>query len=201
MNLLNQRDYMSITPSEIISYLYCPRYVYFLKYLDISQNEEKRYKVKKGREIHDYKSKINKEYLRKKIGVEKKIIDKKMFSKKYYIHGIVDEILFLNDNTAAPLDYKYAKYNKKVYRTLKYQMTMYGLMIEDVYGKEVNRAYLVYVRSKDYLKEIDITGEMKREVKEIISKYIEIINEGYFPEGTKYKKKCLDCTYNNICIQ
>ena len=191
----------SITPSELMEYFFCPRYVYFMKYLDIKQNEEKRYKVKKGREIHNYKKEINKEYLRKKLGVKDKIIDEKMYSKKYNIHGIVDEILFLDDNTAAPLDYKFSKYNKKVYKTLKYQMTMYSLMIEDLYDVEVKKAFLVYTRSKDYLNEILITKDMKNKVKKSIRNYLKILNKGYFPKGTKYKKRCLDCTYKNICVE
>ena len=191
----------SITPSELMEYFYCPRYVYFMKYLDIKQNEEKRYKVTKGREIHNYKTEINKEYLRKKLGVKDKIIDKKMYSKKYQIHGIVDEVLFLDDNTAAPLDYKFSKYNKRIYKTLKYQMTMYALMIQDLYDLKVEKAFLVFVRSKDYLRPINISDKMKKDVIRYIDDYIKIINKGKFPESTKYSKRCLDCTYNNICIK
>lgn len=194
-------DNISITPSELMGYFFCPRYVYFMKYLAISQNEEKRYKVVKGREIHKYKQDINKEYLRKKLGVKDKIINKKMYSEKYHIHGIVDEILFLDDNIAAPLDYKFSKYNKKIYKTLKYQMTMYALMIEDLYNVEVNKAFLVFTRSKDYLRTIIINEEMKKDVSKYINDYINIINKGYFPQGTKYSKRCLDCTYKNICIK
>ena len=59
----------SITPSLVIEYLYCPRFIYFMKVLEISQNEGSRYKVQKGRDIHTYKSLTNIEYKRKKIGV------------------------------------------------------------------------------------------------------------------------------------
>lgn len=199
MDLRKQNNSISITPSEIIEYLYCPRFVYYMKYLDISQNEKSRYKVMKGRLIHDEKMKINQNYLRKKLGVIDKLIDKKMYSKKYKIHGIVDEILFLNDGTGAPLDYKFAKYNK-IYRTLKYQMVMYSLMIEDSYDVSVNRAYLVYTRSKDYVKKVDITDNMKEHVKKIIDEYLKIIIKGYYPKKTEYSKKCYDCTYRKICI-
>src|SRR4030067_1922234 len=57
-----------ITPSDVIEYLYCPRFIYFMKCLDIPQHQDDRYKVMKGREVHEAKSNINREYLRKKLG-------------------------------------------------------------------------------------------------------------------------------------
>ena len=56
----------SLTPSHIIEYMFCPRFTYFEYVLAIPQNEEKNYKVVKGRQIHDAKLEQNKEYLRKK---------------------------------------------------------------------------------------------------------------------------------------
>ena len=46
---------LSITPSIVIEYLYCPRFIYFMKILNISQNEDRRFKVTKGREVHKFK--------------------------------------------------------------------------------------------------------------------------------------------------
>lgn len=192
---------ISITPSEVMEYLYCPRFIYYMLYLKIPQNEKNRYKVQRGRNIHKKKSKINKNYLRKKIGVKKKLIEKKMFSEKYNIHGIVDEILFLDDGTAASLDYKFAKYKKRIFRTHKYQAAMYGLMIKDKYKVPVNRAYIVYIRSKNKLIEVDLKEKVFSEVENVLENIINIIQKGYYPERTNYKRRCYDCTYRNICIK
>jgi len=116
---------ISITPSELMEYLYCPRFIYFMSYLKISQYEKNRFKVLMGRNIHKIKSQINKDYLRKKIGVKDKLLEQKMYSNHYRIHGIVDEVLFLNDGTAAPLDYKFAEYKEMTFLTHKYQAVMY----------------------------------------------------------------------------
>ena len=66
---------MSITPSHIIEYLYCPRFTYYEYVLCIPQYEDRHYKVEKGREIHDQKLDRNKDYLRKRIGVVQKFAD------------------------------------------------------------------------------------------------------------------------------
>ena len=191
----------SITPSIVMEYLYCPRFIYYMLYLKISQKEENRYKVQIGRNIHKKKTRINKEYLRKKIGVKEKLLDKKIFSEKHKIHGIVDEILFLDDGSAAPLDYKFAKYKNRIYKTHKYQAAMYGLMIEDKYNVNVDKAFIVFIRSKNKLIEINLNDKVYNRVKEVRDDIISIIQKGIYPDSTNYKSRCQDCTYRNICIK
>ncbi len=191
---------VSVTPSLVIEYCYCPRFIYFMKVLNIPQNEETRYKVQEGREVHKYKALTNQEYLRKKIGVIKKETEQDLYSDRHSIHGKVDEILFLEDGTAAPLDYKYAEYKDKIFTTYKTQLIMYSMMIEDVYKINSNKGYIVYTRSKNHIEEIEIKREEKEKVEVVINKILDIINKGVFPEGVRAKSKCDDCCYKNICI-
>ena len=189
-----------ITPSEIMEFLYCKRFIYFMKCLGIKQYEEKRYIVQKGRTIHDKRLKENKDYLRKRIGVIKKEMDVSLVSYKYKVRGKVDEVLTLNDNTMAPLDYKFAIYNEKLYKTYRFQILLYSLMIEEIYGKVVNKGYIIYCRDGYDIKEINITVQDKEEVIKIIKEFV-LITQGYYPKATNDKIKCLDCCYKNICIK
>lgn len=192
---------VSITPSEVIEYLYCPRFIYYMLYLKIPQNEDTRYKVQLGREVHQNKANTNKSYLRKSLDVKDRMIEQKLSSDKYQIHGIVDEILFFQDGSASPLDYKFAEYSGKVFKTYKYQTVMYGMMIEDNYGVIVEKGYLVYTRSKNKLVEVEITQNDKADVLKVIDEMTRILDKGFYPEGTNYRKRCEDCCYRNICIQ
>ncbi len=201
MNKFRRSELTWITPSEVIEYLYCPRFIYFMNCLAIPQNEEQRYKVILGRNIHKIKSKINKEYLRKKIGVKDKIIDAYLSSAKYGIRGIIDEVLTLEDNTMAPFDYKFAKYNNKVYNTLRVQSIIYGLLIEENFNLPVRKGFICYLRSKNKIIEIEITDKEKTEALKIIEEMFRIIELGYFPKRTKYRGKCIDCCYRNICVK
>ncbi len=192
---------VSITPSEVIEYLYCPRFIYFMLYLKIPQNEEQRYKVQLGRVVHQEKNSTNKRYLRKDIDVAERIIEQRLSSETYHIHGIVDEILFLKDGTAAPLDYKFAEYSGKVYNTYKYQLVMYGMLIEENFEKPVQKGYIVYARSKNKLVEVAISKEDRDNVLRVISKIIKIVDKGYYPEPTQYRTRCDDCCYRNVCVK
>lgn len=189
----------SITPSEIIQYLYCPRFIYFEKVLAIPQYEEKSYKAMRGRHLHEDKTRMNKDYLRKKLGVVEKY--QEQYLTNNMLRGKVDEVLIFEDGTAAPLDYKFAKYKDKVFNTYKTQLACYAWLIEDNFDHNVKRGYLVYTRSKSKLIEVELDETFKKSVKEKASAIVKIISENHFPKATSYKKRCIECTYRNICIQ
>ena len=190
---------MTITPSHIIEYLFCPRFTFFEYVLGIPQYEEKYYKAMKGREVHDEKLEQNKEYLRQKIGVTEKHLDRYLTNE--LLRGQVDEILLLNDGTMAPLDYKFAEYKEKIFETYKTQLICYALLIESNFRLKVTKGFLVYTRSKNKLVEVKIGESDKRNILVTAEKILKIIDSNYFPKATKYKLRCIDCTYRNICIK
>lgn len=196
-----EKAIFSITPSIVIEYLYCARFIYFMKVQNIPQNESSRYKVSEGREVHKHKELTNIDYLRKKIKVTEKIKEQELYSDRSNIHGKIDEILTFDDGTMGALDYKFAEFKDKIYDTYKTQLVIYSILIEENFGKNVNRGYIVYTRSQNHIEEIEITEKDKNEVKNILHEIEKIIKFGYFPKGTKAKSKCDDCCYRNICIQ
>lgn len=189
----------SLTPSQIIEYLFCPRFTYYEYVLRIPQYEDRHYKVQRGRDVHEQKSQQNMDYLRRRIGVKEKYINQYLTNET--LRGEVDEVLLLKDGTMAPLDYKFAKYEEKIYDTYKTQLYCYALLIEANFQKKVNKGYLVYTRSRNKLLEISITDKDKEKVKKEIVSIKEIILKNKYPRATKYKRKCLNCTYRNLCIR
>lgn len=189
-----------ITPSEVIEYLFCPRFIYFMNCLNIPQHEETRYKVLLGRELHKERQKINRDYLRKRISCVRKDILVYLASSRYRLKGEVDEVLYLADGTMAPLDYKFAEYKDVIYRTHKIQSILYGLLIKDNYRCEVKRGFICYVRSKYLLKEIIFSDNDFQEAQEIISDILRIIQQGFYPKKSKFSVRCIDCCYKNICV-
>lgn len=188
-----------ITMSDVLEYLFCPRFIYFMYALDIPQNEEKYFKVLKGREIHKVKKDTNKEYLRKKLGVVRKESEVYLVSDENNIKGIVDEVLFFADGTAGPLEYKFAEYKEKVFSTYRTQLILQGILIRDNYGVDVERGYLCYSRSNSKIVEITFTKKDFDRSLETVNEIIQIIQKGFYPKETRYKAKCMDCTYRNIC--
>lgn len=189
-----------ISISDVLEYLFCPRFIYFMYCLDIPQHEEKRFKVLKGREVHEIRRLTNTEYARKKLNSVRKERDVFIASKENRIKGIVDEVLFLEDGTAAPLEYKFAEYKDKIFRTYKYQLILQALMIKENYGLDVKRGYICYTRSNSLVKQIDFKPSDFKKAVEIIVGVIDIIEKGVYPKATRSSMKCIDCCYRNICV-
>ena len=196
--LQEQETEYSLTASHLLEYLFCPRFTYFEYVLDIPQHEEKRFKVEVGRTIHERIRKANVGYLRKKFRVKEKKIDVYL-SGHSGMRGIVDEILFLNDDTAVPLDYKYAEYKDRTFKNHRFQLIFYAHLIKDNYHVPVTRGFIIYTRSKNKLVEVPIHEKDFDELEIITKRILDVIQRCKYPQPTKYKQRCPDCCYRNIC--
>ena len=194
----NDNSNYSITASQMLEYLYCPRFTYFEYVLNLPQNEGNRFKVEKGRTVHEKIRKQNPDYLRKKLDVKKKKSNVYL-SSPLGIRGIVDEVLFLKDGSAAPLDYKYAEYKEKIFKTYRNQLIFYGQLIKDNYDIPVNKGFIIYTKSQNKLVEVKIKNKDYVGLKKIIKKLIEIIYFCKYPKPTSVKRRCHDCCYRNVC--
>lgn len=190
---------ISLTPSHIIQYLYCPRFTWFEWVLRIPQYEERNYKVQRGREVHNQRLEQNRAYLRQRIGAVSKQQD--VYLSNQLLRGKIDEVLGLGDESLAPLDYKFAPWSGKIYATYQQQLFCYAWLIEEVYGQPVHKGYLVYTRSKNKLVELSITEKDKALVRQTIRGIEQVIEQNRYPAATKVKKRCVHCTYRNICTQ
>ena len=118
---------------------------------------------------------------------------------KYLINGKVDEILFLNDSTGAPLDYKYS-YNEKDYKMHFFQILMYCLMIEDNYHIPTNHGFICFTREKYKIKEINYNEKDVYKLFKILDDIRNISEKNIFPTTKASQKKCNDCTYRKLCV-
>jgi len=185
--------------SDVLEYLFCPRFIYFMHCLDIPQHEELKYKVIRGREVHLEKGRMNPNYLRKRLGVIRRERDVFLASEELHIKGIVDEVLFLNDGTAAPLEYKFAEFKQRVFKTYRYQLALHALMIQDLFDVTVNRGYLCFTRSNDHIEEVWFSKKDFEESRQVVRDILEIIETGEFPKRASSASRCVDCCYRNIC--
>jgi CRISPR-associated exonuclease Cas4 len=146
------------------------------------------------------REKVNRDYVRKRLSCVRKEISVYLTSQKHHFKGEVDEVLFLEDGTAAPLDYKYAEFKDTIYRTHKYQAALCGLLTMEHYGVDVKRGFVCYTRSTHHVEEIDFREKDYEKARQLVREILMIIQRGFYPEGTKQKPMCVDCTYRNICV-
>jgi len=188
-----------ITISDVLEYLFCPRFIYFMHCLDIPQHEESRFKVLKGRDVHEQKRITNTAYLRKKLGMVGKELNVFIASKENHIKGIVDEVLFLDDGTAAPFEYKFAEFKDKIFKTYKFQLVLHALMIKENYNVDVNKGFICFTRSNNRIEEVKFMKTDFDKAIGIVADILDVVDKGFYPGKTKSKAKCFDCCYSNIC--
>jgi CRISPR-associated exonuclease Cas4 len=201
MDLLRDTETVPmLTPSEVIEHVYCPRFTWFMQVQHIDQHEDQRYKVLRGREVHKQRETENKRYLRRKLGVVDKKNEVYLASPHLRMRGVVDEVLWLDDGTMAPLDYKFTEETKAPYKTHRIQALMYGMLIRETYGRPVTRAYVAYIRGANTLHEILVGEDTTNEVLYLIDEIFSILETGRLPRRTANRNRCRDCCYRNICV-
>lgn len=167
--------------------------------LNIPQHEELRYKVLKGRELHENRGKENREYLRKKIGCVGKEISVYVASPAVRVRGVIDELLTLSDGSMSPLDYKYTEFRDYLFKTHKVQSVLYAMLIKEIYNKPVRKGYICYTRNGNTLEEIVYKPSDFEYAENVVDEIFRIILRGYYPQKTPYHNRCIDCCYKNIC--
>jgi len=73
-------------------------------------------------------------------------------------------------------------------------------MIADNYGVAVNRGFVCYTRSNHLVKEVKLSDTDFERAIAMVNEVLEVIQKGFYPAATKYKVRCVDCTYRNICV-
>jgi CRISPR-associated exonuclease Cas4 len=190
-----------LTATELLEYAYCPRFVYYENCLEIPEHQEQHFKVQKGREVHEEKQGRNLSYLRKKLGCTGREIAPVLFGQNGLWRGHPDEVLFLEDGTAAPLDYKWSEWKGRVFLSYRLQLTYYAVLIEETWDMSVAKGALIYVRSKNKLVEQPLGKKERGELEEAVEAIVRIRDEGWFPQGTTRRSSCRQCCYQKLCPQ
>ena len=78
-------------------------------------------------------------------------------------------------------------------------------MIREMYDCEVNKSFLVYTRSNNLVKEVEVNIKDLDKLKKEIKEYFKVV-KGYFPKATSSKARCIDCCYkiyvlNNLLLE
>jgi CRISPR-associated exonuclease Cas4 len=190
-----------LTVTDVLEHAFCPRYTYFEGVLGLSQRQELRTKVLRGRAVHRLRASRNRGYRRKRLNVVGKHEEVFLACPTLGVHGRIDEALRLADGTASPLDYKVSPRPAKVPSYTVAQAVLYAILLEATWEVRVERAFLVYLREPRGRHEIQASPGRRRHVLRLIREVRSVRREGLLPSATPYRKRCLDCSFRFICPQ
>ncbi len=197
---------IGISIFKIMDYIFCPRVVYYEEILGISGNKESDFKEKEEARRKTI-SGLNKKWIWERLKLKKEMgsfydsvkYDVLLSSPKNNFHGVIDEVLILNDETIVPLHFINSKYDGRIYESYKYQMAMYSMLIEENFNIESKLGYILFSVGLSKLMKITYTSEDFRKLEDYAKKVLEIIKFGKYPIESEGGTKCRDCYYKKIC--
>ena len=166
---------------EINQFVYCPRRLYYQKFLDtIGRN----YELVEGNSQHEQKSKrggwTNELYLR---------------SQKLSLHGKID--VLEEDGVLTPVEQKRSE-SGEYFESDELQLAAYCMLLEDNTDGPVNVGY-IYTRSNDRRHTVRITEWHREQIDEIVS-VIQSMDFDDVPPLTDNPNKCEKCSTREYCM-
>lgn len=184
-----------ITVTDVVENAFCPKFTYYSLVLGLRQYEEKRGTVMSGRSLHTRSEKTNPDYV-PKMARGKKLIALQLYSMRLGLSGKIDEA-YENSKEIILVERKYTDFTM-ITDTLKTQVGLLSILLEENRNKPVMRAFVVFQKSKRVVKEIKLTRELKEFALQKLESVKQIITSGISPDA-QYDNKCLDCTFRKVC--
>ncbi len=184
-----------ITVTTVVENVFCEKFTYYGNVLGLLQYEEKRGAVISGKSFHKKHEKTNQKFALNNIQ-GKKIISVKFYSKKHDLLGIIDEAIELDDQVIL-IERKFSNYSK-IYDTIKVQIGLLAILIEENLKKPVKKAYVIFHKDKRDEIVIRIDDEIKNFTIKMLERTKKTIKTGIMPES-HYDNRCINCCYRKIC--
>lgn len=187
-----------LTMKDLLNFEYCKRIFYFERVLrDKQVTTVKEFEGRKKHVEADKKSSRNKivrelPRLEKKYGI-------RLFSEKLNFATVADCVLVDGQTkTAYPVQFKNTITPPVIYNTMRKQVVLEGLLLQEQFGYSVSKGFINFLLSKEIV-EVEIDDYSKESVIRDLGQMRELLEAEKFPEKTDSANKCRDCCFRNYC--
>lgn len=186
---------MELRVSDLKQYYYCPRVVFYQYVLPVERKTT--YKMEKGKEVQEEIERLESRRKLKRYGLEKGVrkFNVWLASERIGLSGKLDMVIE-TESEIYPVDFKYTK--GRPYKNHVYQLGGYALLIEEAYGKNVEKGFVYLIQQQDAVI-YEINKQMKEECLETLEEIKLMINTEKFPDPPSQRTKCTECEYKNYC--
>lgn len=181
-------DSFYVEASAINTYLYCPRRCYY----EYVQNEfESNVHTILGDQVHENVDEFGEIERRGKV-IYKAV---KIISPQYKVTLKVDTVEEF-EGEIYPVEYKKGK--KGFWKNDQYQITLQGMLLEEMLGRKVTKGYIYYVSSRERV-EVKMSPKIQEEIKKTITDIRNLYLSMKIPSGAN-DNRCKYCSIKNICL-
>lgn len=196
----NEDDYLMI--SGIQHFIFCERQ---WALIHVEQQWEENYFTIEGQQLHeradDRKLKISRKDIitihgmsvkSEKLGITGKcdVVELKRSDQGIFFPQYKDSFLIY------PVEYKRGK--AKSDESDHLQLMAQAVCLEEMLATNINKAYMFYFETRRR-EEVSLNNEMRKKLKDIISKMHDYLDRGYTPKVRK-SEKCRSCSLKNLCL-
>lgn len=187
-----------LTMKDLLNFEYCKRIFYFERVLKDKQvTTVKEFEGRKKHIEADKKSSRNK--IVKELPRLEKKYGMRLFSEKLNFATVADCVLVDGQTkTAYPVQFKNTNTPPFIYNTMRKQVVLEGLLLQEQFGYSVSKGFINFLLSKEIV-EVEIDDYSKDSVIRDLGQMRELLEAERFPEKTGYPNKCRDCCFRNYC--
>lgn len=186
---------IALRVSDIKQYAYCPRVVYFHYVRPVGAKSTFKMEYGKREEARVERLETRRGLARYGLDGGKRSFHVALSSSRLGLSGRVD-MLVETDEACFPVDFKFTR--GRPARNHVYQVAGYGLLLEDIYGKEAPRGF-VYLIPSDEAVAFELHGSLKDDIMAMLAEMRLMIAEESMPPPADNRNKCVDCEYRNFC--
>ncbi len=184
-----------LTVTDVVEYAFCPMFTYFGNVLGLKQHEQRRGTVQSGRKLHLAHEKTNRRYVPDQTD-GKKLIGVKLYSEKLGLVGKIDEAIEMEDQIIL-IERKFTD-NTVIGKTLKVQLGLLSMLIEENTGKPVKTARIIFQKEYRNITDVPIDSNIRNIAQDSLLKVKQLIQTGTIPDS-KFDDRCIDCCFRRIC--
>lgn len=184
-----------LTVTAVVEHTFCPNFTYFELVLGLNQYEGKRGTVAAGRAVHRRHETTNKKYVQTGLN-GRKIVARTYHSNKLGLIGRIDEAVESKDEVVL-IERKYTNYTQ-MRDTLRVQLGLLALLVEENTAKHVRRALVVFTKDEHVTREFAVDDRMREFALRMLESTKETIQREALPD-VEFDNRCLNCCFRRVC--
>ena len=181
--------------SDIKQFMYCPRIVYYQYVLPVDRKVT--HKMEHGQLEHLELDRLEKRRKLLEYGLDEgeRRFHVHLHSDRLALTGVLD-LLLVTPRGYFPVEFKYSTRDPALNH--KYQLTAYGVLVEEQFGRPVRTGFL-YMSPGKRIQPVEITESMRLHLRRLMGAIRRMIVEERMPAQTRTSARCRDCEYRRFC--
>lgn len=192
---MDRNGYLAV--SDLLNHRFCSRITWFAYVLGVRQRGT--IKTEHGREQHERW--LDRERSRRREGEQlrarQKLVSIEVTSERLRVRGRADAMVS-EDGSAAPYEVKATAPPARSWPGQLLQLAAYALLLEERFGRPVERGYLHYLEG-DVVRQVAIGTAEKEQVESVVADVQRVVTTEEMPPRAP-ASHCRDCVYRKICV-